>query len=130
MNKKSDSPICVYTIVHTNKLDDLYQQGGKGAIKEKRNWATASKLLQEAKRNNMKMLVLFAAAEYIQDLIYYANLEAIEIDRKDSKSSVTTFHVSELTPFEKPKPEKTSLIVKSTGRPIPEGHIRPYVICR
>jgi hypothetical protein len=86
--------------------------------------------LQEAQRTSLKLFVLFAAAEDTSDLIYYANLEAVRNDKKDSNSSVTTFRISELTPFDEPKPKKTSLIVKSTGRAIPEGHIRPYVICK
>ena len=130
MSKKPVSPVCIYTIVHSDRLDDLYRKGGKGTITENRNWATANRLLQEAQRNNIRMLVLFAAAEYTRDLIYYANLEAIRIDKKDSSSAVTAFRVSELTPFKGPKLKKTSLIVKSTGRGIPDGHIRPYVICK
>ena len=78
----------------------------------------------------MNMLIIFAAAEKTSNLIYYANLEAIKIDKEDSNSSVTTFRISELKPFKNPKPKKTSLIVRSTGRAIPEGHIGPYVICK
>jgi hypothetical protein len=130
MNKKSVSPVCVYTIVHTNKLDDLHQKEGEGEISEKRNWATANRLFQEAQRNNMRMLVIFAAAEHTSDLIYYADLEDVKIDKKDSSHAVTTFQISNLTQFEDPKPKKISLIVKSTGRGIPESHIRPYIICQ
>ena len=130
MNKKSVSPVCVYTIVHTDKLYDLHQKEGKGEISENRNWATANRLFQEVQRNNMRMLVIFAAAEHTSDLIYYADLEDIKIDKKDSSHAVTTFRISSLTPFEDPKPKKTSLIVKSTDRGIPEDHIRPYVICQ
>ena len=130
MSKKAVSPVCVYTIVNTDKLDDLYKRGGKGPITENRNWATAYRLLQEAQRNNLRMLVIFSAAEHTSNLIYYANLETIKIDKKDSSHAVTTFHVSDLTPFKDPKPKKTSVTVKSTGRPIPDGHIRPYIICK
>jgi hypothetical protein len=130
MSNNLVSPVCVYTIVHTNKLDKLYRDGGNGQIEEKRNWASAHRLLQEAKRSDMKMLIVFAAAEYTSDLLYYANLEAIKIDKSNPKSPVTTLEVSKLTPFEEPKPNKTSLMVKSTGRAIPEGQIRPYVICK
>lgn len=130
MSKKPVSPVCVYTIVHTDRLENLFLNGRHGEIAENRNWATANRLLQEAQRNNMRMLVIFAAAEHTGDLIYYANLEAIKIHKKDSSSAVTTFRVSDLTPFEDPKPKKTSLIVKSTDRAIPDGHIRPYVICK
>lgn len=130
MNKKPVAPICVYTIVHTNKLDELYQKEGKGEISENKNWATANRLLQEAQRNHLKMLVIFAAAEHTSNLIYYANLEAVKINKKDSSHAVTTFRISDLTRFKDPKPKKTSLIVKSTGRGIPDGHIRPYIICQ
>lgn len=129
MNKKPISPVCVYTIIHTNKLDDLHQKERKGKISESTNWATANRLFLEAQRNKMRMLVIFAAAEHTSNLIYCADLEDVKIDKKDSSHTVTTFRISDLTPFEDPKPKKTSLIVKSTGRSIPEGHIRPYIIC-
>lgn len=129
MNRKSISPICVYTVVHTDTLKAFSKAGGSGRIKEGKRWATAGRLLQDGRRNNLRMLVLFAAAEDTSDLIYYAGLDAIEINRIDAKPS-TTIRFSELIQFEKPRPKKTSLIVKSTGRPISEKHIRPYVICK
>ena len=129
MNKKSILPICIYTIVHTDRLDDLYQKGGKGEISENKNWATAKKLLKGAQGDDVRMLVIFASAEHTNELIYYADLEDVAIEKKDSNRAVTTFQISKLVPFEDPKPHKTSLTVKSTGRDIPENHIRPYVIC-
>jgi hypothetical protein len=130
MRKKPVSPVCIYTIVHTNKLERFFRQERRGEIAENKKWATANRLLQEARHNKMRMLVIFAAAERTRDLIYYATLEAIRIRNKDSGRAVTTFRFSNLTAFEDPKPKKTSLIVKSTGRAIPDGHIRPYVICK
>ena len=130
MNKKPVAQFCVYTIVHTDTLNDLHRNGGKGKITQNRNWAAANNLLLEAQHNNMRMLIVFAAAEGTRDLIYTANLEDIKINKKDSFNAVTTFHFSELTPFQDPKPKKTSLIMKNTGKAIPVGHIRPYVICK
>ena len=126
-------PICIYTIVHSEKLDDLHlkcKKDGKVKIEENRNWATAATLLQEAQLAEVTMMIVFAAAEYTRDLIYYGSLESIEINKKTLNKFATTFYVSDLTPFNSPYLLKTSLIVASSGKAIPDGYIRPYVICK
>lgn len=133
MSKQPTLPICVYTIVHSDKLDELWSQcktAGEVEIKENRNWATAQRLLKEAQAENLRMMVVFAAAEYTHDLIYYGTLASIKISKKSSNKAVTTFRVAELTRFKGIKPLKTSLIVESSGKAIPDRFIRPYAICK
>lgn len=126
MSSQSISPICIYTIVHTNKLNVAYKQGGKSTFTENKRWVTAKRLLQDCKLNGLKMLVIFAPAKETSHLISYGTLDEVKID---NEALTTDFQVSDLKLFGKRRPPKTSVIVKSTGKPIPEGHIRPYVIC-
>ena len=129
MKSQEILPICVYTILHTDKLNCIFNQGGSGVISENKNWATANKLLIEAKSKDITMKVLFAAAENTNDLIYYGDLDDIKIDKTSPDKIFTLYTISNLTPFSEPKPKKTSLIINSTGNQISGGHIRPYVIC-
>jgi hypothetical protein len=120
---------CVYTIVHTDALDAAYKAGGIATFHEGRRWATASRMLVDAREAGLRVPVVFAAAEYTADLIYFGWLEDIVLGAADADHA-TTFRVSGLAPFPKPPPKKTSLFVAETGRPIPASHIRPYVLCR
>lgn len=126
MNNSAVFPKCVYTILHTKRLDDLYQQGGAIKLTEKKKWATAASLFQFAKRNNQSFYVIYAPAEATWELIYFAKIKNIEITA-DGK---TKYEIENLTPTTQPRPIKTNLILASTGQPINEQFIRPYAICK
>jgi hypothetical protein len=119
---------CVYTIVHTDTLARAHRAGGVATFHEGRRWATAEQLLAVARKQGLWLPVVFAAAEDTTDLIYFGWLESVVLGAEGAVHA-TTFLVSGLTPFRKPFPKKTSLIVASTGKPIPRSHIRPYVLC-
>ncbi len=131
MSERRVSPVCVYTIVHTDKLDEIHRNGGTGTLVEKTKWITARELLREAQDRGEAMPVVFASAEITEELIYHAMLDDVVIDEEQPGrgGGTTTFAITGLTPFPDPKPHKTSLIVKSKGEPLSAGHIRPYVIC-
>jgi hypothetical protein len=120
---------CVYTIAHTDTLAHAHQAGGIATFHEGRRWATAEQLLAVARNQGLRVPVVFAAAEYTTDLIYFGWLEAVVLGTEGAAHR-TTFLVSGLTPCRKPFPKKTSLVVASTGRSIPSSHMRPYVLCR
>lgn len=119
---------CVYTIAHTDTLARAHKAGGVATFHEGRRWATAEQLLAVARKQGLRVPVVFAAAEYTADLIYFGWLEAVVLGAEGA-AHATTFLVSGLTPSRKPFPKKTSLIVASTCKPIPASHIRPYVLC-
>jgi len=120
---------CVYTIIHTDALAAACKAGGVATFHEGRHWATAKLVLAEAREHGLRVPVVFAAAEYTADLIYFGWLEGVVVGAAGAHPA-TTFRVSGLKPFPKPHPKKTSLVVESTGKPIPASHIRPYVLCR
>jgi hypothetical protein len=119
----------VYTIAHTDALDAAYKAGGIVSFHEGRRWATARRILVAAREAGLRVPVVFAAAEYTADLIYFGWLEDVVLGAAGADRA-TTFRVSGLELLPKPRPKKTSLVVEKTGKPIPASHIRPYVLCR
>lgn len=126
MNNDAVFPKCVYTILHTDRLDDMFRQGGSIKLTEKKKWATAASLFQSATRNNESFYVIYAPAEATWELIYFAKIKNIEIT-SDGK---TEYEIENLTPIPQPRPNKTNLILAGTGQPINENFIRPYAICK
>ncbi len=74
------------------------------------------------------MPIIFAAAEVIDGLIYYAFLNAININEDKPSTPITTYHFEDLTPIEHKQPLR-ALVLKSTRKPLDENFIRPYAIC-
>ncbi len=131
MTEPSIYDFCIYTIAHTDKLNDIFERkNGKGRLIERKKWATAQRLLSDSKRNHKQMYVVFASAEQTEDLIYWAKLEDIKIEADGNNDLATTYRFSGLTPFSTPLPKKSFLVLKSNGRSISTGFIRPYAICR
>ena len=124
------SGFCVYTIAQTSKLKEKEKEnGGKGNLTEHKNWATARKLLLEAKAKGEAMFIVFAPAEDTRELIFWARLDDIRIQSVE-KQTTTTYDFSGLTAFPKPVPKKKSLVLRSSGRNISASFIRPYAICK
>lgn len=115
-----DAPLCVYTIKHS---DDLVS-GRSGTFHEKRAWATAKRLVDQADRKREPVIVLFAAAEKTDKLIAWAVLEDVQITETG-----TDYTFSNLKKFRPPLRPKT-VLRKRNGEPLSAGFIRPYAICR
>jgi len=114
---------CVYTMRHSDDLEAAYGSGGKARWHENRGWKTGRKLL-ETRSPDESVPVIFSAAERDSALIFYARLGAVEVDE-----SGTTYQISGLRRLEEARP-LSSLIVVSSGTPLPDSYIRPYAICR
>lgn len=121
------SQFCVYTIRHTQELNILFEQGGTGEFSENKKWVTGKQLFEEARLTQERMPVVFAAAELIDGLIYYAWLTDIEI-QNNGHVSYTIYKFEGLTPISY-RPSLNVLRLKRTGEPLAENFIRPYAIC-
>ena len=122
-------PVTIYTILQSGKLHAMYREGGPATFEEGKKWVSASQHLAKAKASGRILPIVFAPAEHIRELIYQGIIRKISFATSQNKvCSVIT--VSDLKPFRAPRPAKTQLVVQSTGKSIPPGHIRPYVICR
>jgi hypothetical protein len=115
--------LCVYTIKHSDDLKEALE-GGSGTWVEGRPWATAWRLLEDARHLGQRVPIIFAPAEATRLLFAWALLDKVEID-EDSKSTTYTF--STLRAFY-PRPPKTTLR-KRNGEPFAPHFIRPYAIC-
>lgn len=125
MSERRDiSEYCVYTILHTQKLDDIFQAGGASKEEEKKAWKEGQRLFLEARKNGEQMPVLFGAADTGSGLIYCAFLTDVEVDEEYS----TKYEFAQLTKLEN-NPPLSSLKLKSTNRPLSRDYIRPYAIC-
>jgi hypothetical protein len=109
---------------HTDQLEDVYEnKDGSDTFKENKRWVEGERLFRESQRNNEQMPILFTAAEKEGGLLYYALLDAVEVD-----DGTTTYSFSGLTPFDEERP-KSSLVKKSDNKPLSDRYIRPYAIC-
>lgn len=124
------APLCVYTIAHSERLKYFYNLGGVGELTEGKRWARAQALLKAAKLFDMRFLVLFAAAEDPDRLIFYATLDTIDLLGAGDGHARTDYQFSDLVPFPAPGPLKTALINEATRKPIPSAYSRPYLICQ
>ena len=121
----------VYTLLQSQKLHDAYKAGGQIEFAEGRPWAKAAELLTDAKRLGWALPIVFAPGERIRELIYHGRVANVVVTPEpDENGNRTHVVVTHLTPFKAPRPRKVDLVVESTRRPIPVGHIRPYVLCR
>lgn len=122
---QSISRYCIYTMLHKQKLEEIFRSSGVGEAKEKKAWKEGQRLFREAQENGEKMPVLFNAADTGGGLIYYAFLKAVEVDEDDFS---TTYKFAQLTKLEDKLP-LSSLKLKSTNQPLSNDYIRPYAIC-
>jgi hypothetical protein len=121
-------PVTIYTIVKSERLHKMYR-AGIAKFEEGARWVAAAKLLRQAKATGRSLPIVFAPAEEIWELIYRGTINSIS-PIVDPKGKRTRIVVTDLKPFRGNRPNKTDLVVISTGRPIPEGDIRPYRLCR
>lgn len=119
---------CVYTILHSRDLSNLYRSGRGGVFTEYKKWVTAEKLLRNARSAGRIVPIIFAPGENIWELTHFAELDDIKIAQNEEGRWSTTVSISNLTKIRPPRPKKTRLTVCSTGARLPSNHIRPYVM--
>ena len=123
---ESLSPSCIYTIRATEYLAADHASGGRGEFTERRPWVGGLRILQEARKSQQRVPVLFAPAEgkISAGLIYWALIDDIALTPQGTK-----VRFSALQPFSK-KPRLSSLKKLSDGEPLSNDYIRPYVPCQ
>jgi hypothetical protein len=114
--------LCIYTIKHSDHLSASFAKGGRDKYTERKTWARAKQLLDEAKRAGKRLPVIFSPAEETTNLVAWALLDEVV----PGETSEYTF--SELRPIDPPR-DKSTLKKASDGKPLDERFIRPYAIC-
>jgi hypothetical protein len=119
------SSFCVYTMRHSAELHAQAKTGGPYVLTEGKAWTTGHLLWDQAHRSGERMALIFSAAEDDTGLIYWAAIDHITIDEEDRATTCTYSNLKAIIPV---RPQ-SSLRLRSTGRPLSEGFIRPYAIC-
>lgn len=119
------SCFCVYTMLHSDKLDAQAKASGAHVLAENKAWTTGHLLWNQARRSGELMPLVFSGAENDTGLIYWATVVDITIDEESRTTACTYSNLRTITPH---KP-KSSLRLRSTGQPISEDFIRPYAVC-
>ena len=123
MDESNVTDYCVYTIVDGKKLARIAKDGHLGQFEERKSWATASKLWQKARLADRAMPVLFGDAADCSRLLYWGLLTDVHIE-----DGVTHFAVDRVRKLGgKHAPQE--LVLRSSGKKIAPGFIRPYAIC-
>ncbi|HVC95763.1 MAG TPA: hypothetical protein VND64_18870 [Pirellulales bacterium] len=106
----------------------MFRRKRGGKFVEGRKWVAAKRLLIDARKSGRLVPVIFAPAEAIRDLAYWGILDGVTITETADGSCSTTVLIRSLTRIAPPRPNKTALVVVSTGRKLSADHIRPYVL--
>jgi len=119
---------CIYTMRHTNELANIYSRDRSGVFEERKKWATGSRLFHAAQQEQAMMLIFFGAADVASGLLYWARIQAVQIDESNPKAPTTAYHFSNLTRLDGGLP-LSSLTLRDTGKPLSDKYIRPYAVC-
>lgn len=118
------SESCIYTIRHPDDLSDACESAEPTVWEEGKAWTQGRSLLDAARRDYARSPILFADATDCSRLTHWAILDGIEVD---ADSTTYKFHsLCRLRGRHSPQ----ELTLRSTGRKIAEGFIKPYAICK
>jgi len=116
--KSELSPFTVYTIRRAQDLDRCAKRG-TGEFTEHKRWVGALGLLDQAKRAGTRLPIIFADAGNTTDtLMYYGFISNLDVSR-----NTTTYRFTELRPIGS-KRQKSSLVLRSTGKALSDDFIR------
>jgi hypothetical protein len=119
------SSFCIYTMRHSAELHAQARTSKAHLLTEGKAWTTGHLLWDQARRSGELMPLIFSAAEDDTGLICWATINDITIDEEDRTTTCTYLNLKAITPAR----PKSSLRLRSTGRPLSEDFIRPYAIC-
>jgi hypothetical protein len=115
---------CAYTIVLKDTLEGIHKnKKGEGSLSENKPWVTGRRLLHQAQQTGVDMPILFGDAAWCPDLIYWAILREVTVGDQGTK-----YRFEHLKKLDGHSPQE--LLLRSTGKPIAVGFIRPYAICK
>jgi hypothetical protein len=125
---ESLSSSCIYTIRRSGDLAAAYSSGGGGEFTERGRWIAGSRILQEARKSQQRVPILFAPSNSDSSscgvIIYWALIDDIALTPQGTKVKF-----SALQPFSK-KHRPSSLKKLSNGERLADNYIWPYVPCK
>jgi len=118
---------CVYAIIEEDRL--LAADHGvelSEPLCEGKPWSAASKWLTEAAHSDECVPIVFANAKWVHRWLGWAILTHADIDPVGQKPRQTAFRFRNLRPLI--GHARDEFVVAETGKPLPENHIRSYVL--
>jgi hypothetical protein len=120
------SDICVYTIKHSDDLNELLLTTKAGTFREYKNWKGAKTLFDESVLSDKKLIIIFSPAESTAYLHSWAIITDIIIS---TDNKYTDYSFSGLTKFDF-KYKKSDLLLSSSNKNVDPNFIRPYALCK
>jgi hypothetical protein len=119
------SRYAVYTTIAVERLETAsHGDGASEPLSERRRWVSAKALLDEADAGGEDVPIVFSDSRDCSALVRWAVLREIRI----GPDVITTFRFARLAPMRGHSPQE--LVLRSSGKHIAPGFIRPYAICR
>jgi hypothetical protein len=115
------SSSCIYTLLHSGRLREQADQGGRHKLTERNKpWRRGGQLWAEAERAGDRMAIVFAGADDTDPgLIYWGIIEDIMID-EENLSTICTY--ANLRPISPPK-RLSALRLLNSGRQLSDADI-------
>ena len=129
MSKPDLTELCVYSIKKYDDLFDRHENNGTGIFTEAKNWASAKRILEKAKKTGASLPIIFADANECDILYYWAVLTDIRITKTGDNQFQTQYSFKNMQEI-KGKKKKTALILDSSAKKLDDYFIRSYAICR
>ncbi len=114
---------CIYTIVTRDVLDEVALAQSPLRRSEGKSWATAVRLLAEARRRSLDLPIVIADAKDCSRLLYWGLLTDIAV-----AGSSTTYTADRLRPIRGIHAPQ-ELVLLSSGEFIAQYFIRSYALC-
>ncbi len=126
MDRLSSS--CIYTLLHSGRLREQAEQGGRHQLTERNKpWRRGSQLWAEAQRAGDQLAIVFAGADATEPrLIYWAIIEDITINEQNLSTICTYTKLRPISPIK----QLSALRLLKSGRQLSDADIRPYRICQ
>jgi hypothetical protein len=115
---------CVYTILHTDRLEEAARRRSSSRFEENRAWVTGHRLWQQAQRAGSNFPILLGDATDCSRLEYWGLLTDVKL--KGGRTCYTVDRIRRIDGVHIPQ----DLVLRSTGKRIAPKFIRPYAICR
>jgi len=122
------SVFCIYTILHSDKLEHFCRDGGIGKFTENKKCTATLALWERAENAHEQLRLMFAAAQSVSRLIYWAVITNLR-PGLSTKPDSTPISFTGLKPIGGKPHLDSSLRLRSTRKQLSDNFIRPYAIC-
>lgn len=117
---------CVYTIIHSNTVQEMINGEEKLIIKSQLPWTKAVNNFKIAKKNNEQFYCIIAPAEDTKYLLAFGIIKNITYNKKQNNTKCELVNISY---FKNKKIKKNILKLTSSNTNLSENFIKTYANC-